>query len=392
MSASLLAINAGSSSLKFALYTDAATPQCQARGEISAIGSAPRFYAVTAAGLATSRDAGNVGSAAAALEAALGWIEEQFPQVHFAAVGHRIVHGGTRFRAPLVLDDAALNALEALDPLAPQHQPYNLAAVRELRRRFPAALPVACFDTAFHAGWQDSAARLAIPRRFHDAGVRRYGFHGLSYEYLSARMRALLPAAARIVYAHLGSGASMCAVRDGRSVDCTMGFSVLDGLPMGTRSGAVDPGVIFHLHRQYGLDFEQIERLLYYECGLKGMSGGSADMRVLLADTRSEARQAVAVFVRHCVAAAGAMCALLGGLDALVFSGGIGAHAPALRQSICAQLQFLGIVLDAQANTHPGGCISAAPSRVAVFALETDEEQVIAAHCRALLAAAATPL
>ena len=385
MSAAILAINAGSSSLKFALYADAPELELLGHGEVAGLGGVPRLRARKAGEAVTERALTGVADATAALRVALEWIEEQFPQIEFRAIGHRIVHGGDRFDAPVVVDDAILPQLEALDPLAPQHQPFNLAAVRALRARFPQAVPVACFDTAFHAGWQDSARRIALPRRFHNAGVRRYGFHGLSYEFLTERLRTLAPGAGRAVLAHLGNGASVCATRDGRSVESTMGFSVLDGLPMGTRCGAIDPGVIFHLHRQFGLDFEQIEHLLYYESGLKGVSAIGADMRDLLASPEVAARQAVDLFVHHCVGAIGALTAVLGGIDALVFSGGIGARAPAIRAEICARLEFLGVVVDAQANAGDGERISAAASKVDVFALATDEEIVIARHCRAVL-------
>jgi len=385
MSAAILAINAGSSSLKFALYADAPELDLLGQGEVAGLNGAPRLSARKAGDAATGRALIGVADPNDALRVALDWIEAEFPQIEFRAIGHRIVHGGDRFDAPVVVDDAILQQLEALDPLAPQHQPFNLAAVRALRSRFPHAAPVACFDTAFHAGWQDSARRIALPRRFHEAGVRRYGFHGLSYEFLTERLRTLAPGAGRAVLAHLGNGASVCATRDGRSVESTMGFSVLDGLPMGTRCGAIDPGVIFHLHRQFGLDFEQIEHLLYYESGLKGVSAIGADMRDLLASPEVAARQAVDLFVHHCVGAIGALTAVLGGIDALVFSGGIGARAPAIRAEICARLEFLGIVADAQANAGNGEHISTAASKVDVFALATDEEIVIARHCRAVL-------
>lgn len=386
MNAAILAVNAGSSSLKFALYEDAAALDLLARGEIAGLGGAARFQALRSNAPATARPLPGVHTPIDALQVTLDWIAAQFPDVCISAIGHRIVHGGSRFHAPIIVDDATLQDLESLDPLAPQHQPFNLAAVRELRERFPQALSIACFDTAFHSDWQDSARRFALPRRFHDAGVRRYGFHGLSYEFLSDRVRTLLPDARRVVLAHLGSGASICATRDGRSVESTMGFSVLDGLPMGTRCGAIDPGVIFHLHRQFSLDFEQIEHLLYYESGLKGVSGASADMRDLLASPSMESRQAIDLFVHHCVSSIGALAAVLGGIDALVFSGGIGWHAPEIRTAICAQLEFLGVVIDAQANSANSERISAPASTVAVFALATDEELVIARHCRTLAA------
>jgi acetate kinase len=388
MSAAILAVNAGSSSLKFAVYADGTALDVLAKGEVSGLGGTPRLR-LRANTDVTEKTLADVKSPSDALQIVLAWIATQFPQLHFSAIGHRVVHGGGRFHAPVVVDAATLQELEALDPLAPLHQPFNLAAVRALRLRFPQALPIACFDTAFHAGWPDCAQRIALPRKFFDAGVRRYGFHGLSYEFLSERARALVPDARRIVLAHLGSGASICATRDGRSIESTMGFSVLDGLPMGTRSGAIDPGVIFHLHRQYALTFDEIEHLLYYDSGLKGVSAISADMRELLASRSIESRQAIDLFVHHCVAAIGALTAVLGGIDALVFSGGIGAHSPEIRADICAQLEFLGLSIDAQSNVTGSERISPATSKVPVFALATDEELVIARHCRALVSSCA---
>jgi len=375
----VLAINAGSSSLKFALFGTDAAPL--ARGEVERLGLAANFTTQVGA----ARQARDVVAASLpqALDVALDWIARRYGDLEIAAVAHRVVHGGTRYAAPVVLDDAVLRELEGFDPLAPQHQPFNLAAARALRLRFPNALPVACFDTAFHATWSDSAQRLPLPRRLHDAGVRRYGFHGLSYEYLSARVRELAPQASRVILAHLGSGASVCAVRDGRSVDATMGFSTLGGLPMATRCGEIDPGVIFHLQRAHGMSVADIERLMYHDSGLRGMSGIGGDLRALLADAGVAARQAIDVFVQRCTQAIGAMAATLGGVDALVFSGGIGAHAPAVRAMICAPLGFLGIELDAAANAHNADAIGAA--HVPVYALVTDEERVLAQHALALL-------
>jgi acetate kinase len=386
MNTALLAVNAGSSSLKFALHADDKALTLLGKGEVSGLGSKPCLRTCVADKPTTESALSGVANASDALQVMLDWLARRFPDIHFPAIGHRVVHGGSRFSTPIVIDDDNLRDLEALDPLAPQHQPFNLGAVRALRKRFPQALPVACFDTAFHAQWDDAAKRLALPRRFHDAGVRRYGFHGLSYEFLSERMRTLAPASRRVVFAHLGSGASICATLDGRSVESTMGFSALDGLPMATRSGALDPSIIFHLHRQYAMNFEDIEHTLYYESGLRGVSGLSADMRELLVSDRSEARQAVDLFVHRCVQAIGAMIAMLGGIDALVFSGGIGAHAALVRAAICSRFGFVGIHLDAGANAIGSECISVPTSKAPVFALATDEERVIARHCQSLLA------
>ena len=378
----ILVVNAGSSSLKFAIYADQ-DERAVARGEVESIGSSARLKVVRDG--VQSEQAVGTATVADALRIVVDWIGTDLPGVEFSAVGHRIVHGGARFQAPVVLDAAVLDELETLDPLAPLHQPFNLAAVRALRDVFPRAVAIGCFDTAFHAGWQDRARRIALPRRFHDDGVRRYGFHGLSYEFLCDRVRALAPAAGRVVLAHLGSGSSVCAVRDGRSIESTMGFSVLDGLPMATRCGAIDPGALFYLHRRYGLGFEQIEHMLYHDCGLKGVSAISADMRELLASTEPAAREAVDLYAHRCIGAIGGLAAQLGGVDVLVFSGGIGAHAAAVRESICAQLDFIGIRIDAAANAANQQRISVESSAVTVFAIETDEEIVIARHCRDLL-------
>jgi acetate kinase len=382
----ILALNIGSSSVKFALYGHREGLPRLAEGEVAGLGNAPWLQAQRVGGELARRDLPAGADAKAGIDSALQWLATQCGDVHFAAIGHRIVHGGTRFRAPVVISEAILGELEAFDPLAPLHQPFNLAGVRILCARYPEALAVACFDTAFHTGWADVATRFAIPRRFHDAGVRRYGFHGLSYEYLSGKLSQTVPQARRAVLAHLGGGASLCALRDGRSIDCTMGFSVLDGLPMATRSGTIDPGVIFHLHRQYGLNFEQIEQMLYRDSGLLGVSGISGDMRALLADTRVAAREAVALFAYHCAREIGAMIAVLGGMDALVFSGGVGAQAAAVRQAICAQLECFGVVLNGACNETNAPRISVESAGVPVFAWPTDEEGMIARHCAALMA------
>ncbi|HZP66652.1 MAG TPA: acetate/propionate family kinase [Rudaea sp.] len=379
----ILTINAGSTSLKFALYEPSALTKL-GRGEVEFATGAARLEANVEGATKIERrlDGADAWVALAAVDT---WIAKTFPQIHIIAIGHRVVHGGARFTAPVRLDEPTLQALEALDPLAPQHQPANLAAARELAARYPDAVAVACFDTAFHAGWSDRARRMALPRRFHDAGVRRYGFHGLSYEYLCGRLRELAPHASRLVLAHLGGGSSMCAARDGSSVDATMGFSVLDGLPMATRCGAIDPGAIFHLHRAHGLGFDEIEHVLYYESGLKGISGTSGDMRRLLADASAPAHEAVELYAYRCAGAIGAMTAALGGIDALVFSGGIGAYAARVRAMVTASLDFLGVTIDAGANAANASRISTQASKVPVFALPTDEELMIARHTRRLL-------
>ena len=264
-----------------------------------------------------------------------GWLREQLGDARLAGVGHRVVHGGTEFAAPVRIDEAVLARLERLCPLAPLHQPHNLAGIRAVAAAQPDLPQVACFDTAFHRAHPELADWFALPRRFHDDGIRRYGFHGLSYEYIARTLPAVAPELkdARVVVAHLGSGASMCAMRAGRSVDSTMGFTALDGLPMGTRCGALDPGVVLHLIRAYGMDADAIEAMLYHDCGLKGVSGISNDMRDLLASDDPRAAQAVELFVWHIAKQLGALAAVLGGLDAFVFTAGIGERSPEIRQA-----------------------------------------------------------
>ncbi len=381
----ILAVNAGSSSLKFALYENAAPFELIARGEVAGLPVRPHFHARSVSA-STDQACTGVSTTLDALDRVLAWMALQFPHIEISAVGNRVVHGGERFVAPVILHEPVLRELEQLDPLAPQHQPFNLAVARALRDRFPQALPIACFDTAFHAQWPDCARRLPLPRRLHDDGLRRYGFHGLSYEFLSERVRALAPRARRVVLAHLGSGASICAVLDGRSIESTMGFSALEGLPMATRSGAIDPGVIFHLHRRYGMNFDEIETMLYRDSGLKGVSGISGDVRELLASDAHAAREAIDLFVHRCTSAIGGMAAILGGMDALAFSGGIGANAPAIRAAICARLECFGVRIAPASNNTNAECIARPSSRVRVFALATDEEYVIARHCHDVLA------
>jgi acetate kinase len=325
----------------------------------------------------------------ACLRALGDWLGAHLGDLRLRGVGHRVVHGGTEFSAPVRIDDAVLAKLERLCPLAPLHQPHNLAGIRAIAARRPDLPQVACFDTAFHRTHPELADWFALPRRFHDDGIRRYGFHGLSYEYIARTLPAVAPelADARVVVAHLGNGASMCAMRAGRSLDSTMSFTALDGLPMGTRCGALDPGVVLHLNRAYGMDADAIEAMLYHECGLKGVSGISNDMRDLEASDDPAAAQAIDLFVWHVARELGALAAVLGGLEGIVFTAGIGEHAPAIRARVCALAAWLGVTLDPAANQAGGPRISAAGSRVAVFAIPTDEEQMIARHTFAALSA-----
>jgi acetate kinase len=322
-----------------------------------------------------------------------GWLREHFgDRSSLRGVGHRVVHGGVDYAAPVRVDPAVLAKLEALCPLAPLHQPHNLAGIRAVAAVQPDLPQVACFDTAFHRGHPELADWFALPRRFYDEGIRRYGFHGLSYEYIASVLPEVAPeiAKGRVVVAHLGSGASMCALTAGRSIDSTMGFTALDGLPMGTRCGALDPGVVLHLNRAYGMSADAIERMLYHECGLKGVSGISNDMRTLLASDDPRARHAIDLFVWRICRELGALAAVQGGIDGLVFTAGIGERSAEIRERVCERAAWLGIELDPAANARGGPRISADGSRVAVYAIPTDEEQMIARHTLAVLRLAPT--
>jgi acetate kinase len=391
MAEAVLTINAGSSSVKFSLYRvgDDGEPAAALEGQIEGIGTEPHMTAKDAKGRElVDRRWQDQGMDHAAFFRVLGqWLREQLGDTKLAGVGHRVVHGGTEFAAPVRIDDEVLAKLEALCPLAPLHQPHNLAGIRAVAAAQPDLPQVACFDTAFHRAHSELADWFALPRRFYDDGIRRYGFHGLSYEYIARALPSVAPELkdARVVVAHLGSGASMCAIRAGRSVDNTMGFTALDGLPMGTRSGALDPGVVLHLIRAYRMDADAIEAMLYHDCGLKGVSGISNDMRNLLASDDAHAAQAIELFVWHIAKQLGALSAVLGGLDAFVFTAGIGERSPEIRRRVCARLGWLGIALDEAANRAGGPRISTAGSKVAVFAIPTDEELMIARHTLAVL-------
>ena len=379
----ILTLNAGSSSLKFALFEDE-TPRLRGRVEIGAPG---RRVVEDGAGVRLSDAAVEAPDAAAALRATLGAVAEAAPGADVAAVGHRVVHGGTGFVEPVRVDDSALEALEALVPFAPLHQPHNLAAIRRAREAFPQALQVACFDTAFHRRQPFEADAYALPRALHAQGIRRYGFHGLSYEFVGDEMAREAPGAERVVIAHLGAGASMCGLLRGRPMGSTMGFTALDGLPMATRCGQLDPGVLLKLMAD-GMDAEALSTLLYKRSGLLGLSGLSGDMRDLLASDAAEAAEAVAYFAARCRREIGALAATLGGLDLLAFCGGVGENAAPVRAAICEGMDWLGLALDPERNRANASDIGA--GRVAVRVAPTDEERVIARAARRLLAPEST--
>lgn len=391
MPEAILTLNAGSSSIKFALYEveAAGSQQRLSYGQIEDIGGAPHFIARDAAGATLSEHRWSAGANLdheALLTPLLAWITSHLGAEALVAVGHRIVHGGEHYNRPVLLTEPVIADLARLTPLAPLHQPHNLAAVRAMRKLRPGLSQVGCFDTAFHHGMDATATRLALPRKYADEGVRRYGFHGLSYEYIAGRLREQAPAlaAGRVIAAHLGNGASLCAMRDGRSIDTTMGFTALDGLVMGTRCGDLDPGAVLYLQQQHGLNAAAVEHMLYHDSGLLGVSGISNDMRTLLDSQDAHACEAVDLFVFRIAREAGALVSSLGGLDGLVFSAGIGEHAAAVRAAACRRLAWLGIHLDGAANATDANVISTADSRVQVRVIPTDEEAMIAAHTRAV--------
>ncbi len=384
----LLVINAGSSSIKFAIYQkDASSAHLSpdAAGQFEGIGSRPTFTVKSSAGAVLLERSLSVEEAhdhTAAFTLIRPWLRDYFEEGTLLAVGHRVVHGGQHYVAPVLIDATVLAELETLVPLAPLHQPHNLATIRVLLETMPSLPQVACFDTAFHRTQPEVAQRFAIPRRFADEGVRHYGFHGLSYEYIASVLPILEPtlADARIIVAHLGSGASLCALDKGRSISTTMGFSPLDGLVMGTRCGNIDPGVLIYLMDRHNMDARALEQLLYYQSGLLGISGISNDMRTLLASGDPHAQEAIEFFVYRAGREIGSLAAALGGLDALVFTGGIGEHSAVIRAKVCHQTEWLGLELDDSANEADVPRISTLSSKVSAWVVATDENLMIARH------------
>ena len=357
MADTILTLNAGSSSVKFALFSVDDEPQLRMKGQVSGIGSDAHVRVKNADGRVLDErdlDEAAVSDPSAALGVVLEDIERLAPGSRVTAVGHRVVHGGVPFDEPVLVDDRTIEALEALTPFAPLHQPHNLAGIAAARAEFPDAPQVACFDTAFHRSHPFVNDTFALPRKLYDQGVRRFGFHGLSYEYICHRMKSVAPfhLDGGVVVAHLGNGASMCAIRGGQSVGSTMGFSALDGLPMGTRCGQLDPGVVLYLMDQLGMNADAIEQMLYRESGLLGLSGVSSDMRVLLDSDDPHAKEAIDYFIVRIRREIGAMAAVLGGLDGVVFTGGIGENAAYIRERICDDMDWLGIRTRRAAQPH----------------------------------------
>jgi acetate kinase len=389
----ILVVNAGSSSLKFQVFGigEPHDLDCLVKGQIDGIGTRPRLRAERADKISIVDQAyapDQIADLPAAIEKAGTWLRET-QNFNLVAVGHRVVHGGPEYDKPVSVDHEVIARLDRCIPLAPLHQPNNLAPIRSLLARRPQLPQVACFDTAFHRGHSALADRYALPEGFYSEGVRRYGFHGLSYEYIAQRLRAVAPEIAngRVIIAHLGSGASMCALKGGRSIESTMGFTALDGLPMGTRPGQLDPGVVLYLFQEKRMSAEAVQDLLYHACGLKGLSGISNDVRELEASSDPRAEFALEYFAYRAGLNAGMLAAALGGLDGFVFTAGIGENSATMRARIAGRLAWLGVALDEAANAARKPLISGSESRVAVYALPTNEELMIARHTLALVSA-----
>jgi acetate kinase len=389
----LLTFNAGSSSLKFAAFgTDYTVLNHLAAGQVEGIGAEPKGSVKRATGEKTELafDAGSRPDHRAAMGVILKWLEGVGYASGIIAVGHRVVHGGPDLIEPMLIDDAAIEKLRKLIPLAPLHQPHNIAGIEAAIDAFPGVPEVACFDTAFHRTHPFVEDTFALPRSYYDEGVRRYGFHGLSYEYIIRTLRRIAPQIVRedVIVAHLGNGASMCAVKNGRSMASTMGFTALDGLPMGTRCGQLDPGVVLYLMAEKTMTAEQISDLLYKESGLKGMSGISQDMRELEASDSPAARDAIDYFVRRIRRELAGLAATVDGVEGVVFTGGIGEHSVRVRKAVLTGLEWMGVVIDDEANSANAQIISAKASPAAVFVIPTDEERMIARHSLETLSAA----
>ena len=388
----ILVINAGSSSIKFSLFLSNGDgkPLLSSKGQVEGINVAPHFIAQGPDGTVLSEQhwpADSDLNHEDLLKHLIDWVEDHLDGASLVAAGHRVVHGGPKYASPVLVNDSVLDELDGFVQLAPLHQPHNLAPIRALAKVHPGLMQVACFDTAFHTTNPKVATTFALPRQLTEEGVRRYGFHGLSYEFIARRMREIAPemAAGKVVVCHLGSGASMCAIDGGKSVASTLGFTAVDGLPMGTRTGNLDPGVILYLLQQKGMSAKEIETLLYKRSGLLGVSGVSNDMRVLLESDDPHAAEAVELFCYRVNRELGSLAAAMGGLDALVFTAGIGEHSAPVRERVCAASAWLGISVDAAANDRHAELISADDSRIPVYVIPTNEEMMIAKHTRAVV-------
>jgi acetate kinase len=387
----VVVLNAGSSSLKFCTYSRPLGDvwRLAGRGQIEGIGTSPRFSAKDGAGVKIVDEplGGKVRDARTALDALAEWLRQQHPGARIVGVGHRVVHGGADFPGPVVVTADVVDRLRALVPLAPLHQPHNLAAIEAVTTRLPHVPQVACFDTSFHRGHSEVADLVPLPKEIRAAGVQRYGFHGLSYEYITSVLPQVAPdiAGGRVIVAHLGSGASLCALKNGKGVDSTLGFTALDGLCMGTRPGSLDPGIVLYLFQTLGLDASAVEAMLYKKSGLLGISGISNDMRDLVANPDPAARLAVDYFVYRAANEIGALAAVLGGLDGLVFTAGIGERSAEIRRRICEASAWLGLEVDCRANEEDGPRISTPGSEIEAWVVPTNEELVIARHTGQLL-------
>jgi acetate kinase len=392
MADAILVLNAGSSSLKFSAFLAGEPPEPLLRGQLEGLFTQPHFVARDqVGGVAGEKEwaAGTRLGHDGAIEFLFAWGRGAALRGHrIVAAGHRVVHGGLKFTQPVLIDPEVLAALDAFVPLAPLHQPHNLAAIRAIVQRVPELPQVACFDTAFHRTQPAVAQAFALPRHYAAEGVLRYGFHGLSYEYIASVLPGTDARAApgRTVVAHLGNGASLCAMKGGQSVASTMGFTAVDGLSMGTRCGALDPGVLLYLMDRHAMDARALEKLIYQQSGLLGVSGISSDVRTLLASPDPRAAEALDLFVYRIGRELGSLAAALGGLDALVFTGGIGENAAAIRGRVCRDAAWLGLELDAAANDAGRPRISRGGSRVTAWVIPTNEELMIARHTRRLLA------
>ncbi len=386
-----LVLNAGSSSLKFCVFQRPAGKswRLEARGQIEGIGTSPQLSVKDGAGtkIAEEKLDPSVNDGRKALDALAAWLRSIYGGARVLGVGHRVVHGGADFTKPTVVTPQILEDLRKLIPLAPLHQPYNLAAIEAVFERLPDVPQVACFDTSFHRGHSAVAEVVPLPRELCKDGLLRYGFHGLSYEYIASVLPEIAPeiANARVIVAHLGSGASLCALKEGKSIENTLGFTALDGLCMGTRPGALDPGVVLYLFQGLGLSAKEVETILYKKSGLLGISGISNDMRDLLGKKEPEARLAVDYFIYRIAKEIGALAAVLGGIDALVFTAGIGENSAEIRQRICESSAWLGVELDHNANSSKSQRISRSGSKVSAWVIPTNEELMIARHTGSLL-------